>query len=241
MQAAHPPRRWNALWLVAGIVAGASAFALGFASGFSVADRAAPRASESTSTETVRIVERERDAELAPPCDELRRLREEVERLAAAAGTQRVPITGANDDLQAIRRAIEALSESSRTPRARSEALSSMKAPIPELVARLAREYATAPPRPDDESTEETWNKWQDWWNTWRESNSTRILAAHLLWTPEDVVAAYGRPDRIEPGGGGPELRYLIARTTTVDVELVFYFTDGYTVQIAIDEPVREK
>src|SRR5688572_13154148 len=135
MHAAHPPSRWNGLSIAAGIAAGAAAFA----SGFLLGGRDEPRASERPGVDTVRVVEREPDSDLTPLRDELRRLREEVERLAGAQH-ERVPIASADSsaELAALRRAVEALADSGRAPRARSESLTSMKVPMTELIARLS-------------------------------------------------------------------------------------------------------
>jgi hypothetical protein len=235
MDAAHPQRRWNGLWLVAGIFAGTGAFALGFALG----SRTEPRASESV--ETTRAVQREPHPDLTPLRDELRRLREEFERFAAARH-ERVPVatTVENDSLDALRRAVEALADSSRAPSARSDALSSMKTPMPELIARLGREYAAlAPPYPGREAGSEEWKQWQAWWDPWSDAKRKQIASAHSLWTPEDVIAAYGRPDRIEPDAR-PNLCYTIARASNVDVQLQFQFDSGYTSSVWLQPELRE-
>lgn len=154
--------------------------------------------------------------------EELRALREEVLRVRS----DRAPVALAPEDSERLARRIDALEAARGLPGdRRADVLAKLRTPEPDLFARLVREYDARPLRdPNDD--------YDQWMSDWERKVRDQLTLAHQLWHADDVIAAYGRPTKVDVG---PKLTYLLEKTPNATLELSFFLRNDFVSDVDVD------
>jgi hypothetical protein len=148
---------------------------------------------------------------------ELRELRDQLQQRDAPVGGGRVPAGTPDDRLSRLLSAIEKLD--AQTSRLEGGGVQAAKQPPnPQLLPSLAVEAKASLLRPSEQDDSSTA------FNDWSEARSKELHEVHLLWTIDDIVAAYGRPSKVEEVSGQLVLRYdIVPLDNEREAEIAFW------------------
>jgi hypothetical protein len=158
--------------------------------------------------------------------EELRTLREELERVRS----ERTPAAPSSDESARLARRIEALEADRGSPRdRRGDVLAKLRTPEPDLFARLVREYDARPLHNPNDPNDDAYDQWM---SEWERKVRDQLTLAHQLWHADDVLVAYGRPDKVETGR---RLTYLLEQNANGRLELSFHIMNEWVVVVDTD------
>jgi hypothetical protein len=158
---------------------------------------------------------------------ELRRLHEAIEGLALARSERSVAV-GPPTDLSGVQRALEGLKAAMEHRPAGSPDPGASAPPRTQPFVSLARELAAAPAWNDDDQTT------AEWWSHWVDAKSLELTRQHLLWTTDQLLAAYGTPFSAQAPNGGLFLEYAFDNSATQTMHVGFTLATGRVTSVQI-------